>query len=311
MELVRGIHNLKAHHAGCVMTIGNFDGVHLGHQVVVKRTIEHARKMNLPATVMIFEPQPLELFKGAAAPARLNRLRDKYQHLKSLGVDRLVCVNFDREFASMAPEAFITELLINKLDVKLLIVGDDFRFGKARRGDFELLKSLGNSHFVVMNTDSFKVGRERISSTNIRSALADGDMTSASEMLGKHYSIGGKVIHGDKLGRTIGVPTSNIAIRRTVSPVSGVFIASVTFRERQVYGVCNIGIRPTVDGVRQQLEVHLFDFEQVIYGEYLDVVLRHKLREEQKFDSFEALKQQIQQDILLAKQWLTENELTA
>lgn len=311
MELVRGIHNLKAHHAGCVMTIGNFDGVHLGHQVVVKRTIEHARQMNLPATVMIFEPQPLELFKAEAAPARLNRLRDKYQHLKSLGVDRLVCVNFDKDFASMAPEAFISELLVEKLAVKLLIVGDDFRFGKARKGDFELLKSLGESHFTVMSTDSFKVGRERISSTNIRAALANGDLHSAEEMLGKPYSIGGKVIHGEKLGRTIGVPTANIALHRTVSPVRGVYIAKVNYRDEVVYGVCNIGIRPTVDGLRQQLEVHLFNFEHVIYGEYLDVVLCHKLREERKFDSFEALKQQIQQDILLAKQWLTENELTA
>lgn len=311
MELVRGIHNLKKHHAGCVMTIGNFDGVHLGHQVVVKRTIEHARQMNLPATVMIFEPQPLELFKGETAPARLNRLRDKYQYLKSLGVDRLVCVNFDRTFASMQPADFINELLIEKLAVKLLIVGDDFRFGKARKGDFQLLKALGQQHFVVMSTDSFKVGHERISSTNIRNALAGGDLSAAKEMLGKDYSIGGKVIHGEKLGRTIGVPTANIALHRTVSPVRGVFIAKVTYRGEQVYGVCNIGIRPTLDGLRQQLEVHLFDFEHVIYGEYLEVVLCHKLREEHKFASFEALKQQIQQDILLAKQWLTENELTA
>ncbi|GEA61654.1 bifunctional riboflavin kinase/FAD synthetase [Vibrio comitans] len=308
MHLIRGSHNIRSEHQGCVLTIGNFDGVHLGHQTVLKQVQQKAEVLGLPAVVMTFEPQPLELFLQSKAPARLTRLRDKYVQLSKLNLERLLCVNFSKRFAGLPPEQFIKELLVEKLGVKFLVVGDDFRFGRKRQGDFSMLQQAGKEYgFEVVSTESFCLNTERVSSTAIRQALANDELAQAKSMLGRHYSISGRVSHGRKLGRTIGFPTANIPLKRTVSPVSGVYVVKTSIDGRMVGGVANVGQRPTVNGVRQQLEVHFFDFSEDLYGRQLEVCLLHKLREEVKFPSFEALKTQIELDAEAARVWLLQH----
>ncbi|MBD1559406.1 bifunctional riboflavin kinase/FAD synthetase [Vibrio sp. S9_S30] len=306
MELIRGIHNIQPCHKGCVLTIGNFDGVHLGHQQVLKQVSRRAKNMGLPTMVMTFEPQPMEFFARDKAPARLTRLRDKIVQLEKLDIQRLLCVNFNAHFSSMSAEGFIRELLVNQLDVKFLVVGDDFCFGKGRKGNFDMLKNAGKAlGFEVVSTQSFKMDQLRVSSTAIREALATDDFAYAEKMLGRTYSINGRVSHGRKLGRTIGFPTANIPLKRCVSPVSGVYVVEVNGIDGSIYGgVANIGQRPTVDGIRQQLEVHLFDFNSNLYGKQLEVSLLHKLRDEIKFDSLDALTAQIELDAEAARVWL-------
>lgn len=306
MELIRGIHNIKSQHNGCVLTIGNFDGAHLGHQQVLNQVSEKAQLLGLPSVVMTFEPQPLELFAKQNAPARLTRLRDKFVQLGKLSIDRLLCVNFNHHFANLDAEVFIRDLLVAQLGVKFLVVGDDFCFGKNRQGNFAMLQQAGLKFgFEVVSTQSFCLQQFRVSSTAIRDALAGDDLKSAAQMLGRDYSISGRVSHGRKLGRTIGFPTANIPLKRCVSPVSGVYVVNAFgLGEQPIGGVANIGQRPTVNGVRQQLEVHLFDFHANLYGKQLEVALLHKLRDEKKFESFEALKQQIELDADAARVWL-------
>ncbi|MBL4261964.1 bifunctional riboflavin kinase/FAD synthetase [Vibrio fluvialis] len=306
MELIRGIHNIKPRHHGCVLTIGNFDGVHLGHQQVLDQVSERAKSLNLPSVVMTFEPQPMELFLKDKAPARLTRLRDKFVQLGKLDIDRLLCVNFNHHFANLDAQAFIRDLLVTRLGVKFLVVGDDFCFGQGRKGNFAMLEQAGREYgFEVVSTQSFCLQKLRVSSTAIREALAADELAVGADMLGRDYSISGRVSHGRKLGRTIGFPTANIPLKRCVSPVSGVYVVEAYgLGEQPVGGVANIGQRPTVNGVRQQLEVHLFDFHGNLYGKQLEVALLHKLRNEHKFESFEALKQQIELDAEAARVWL-------
>jgi len=297
MQLIRGIHNIQSQDHGCVLTIGNFDGVHLGHARVITALIEKAKALNCTPAVMIFEPQPQELFSPETAPARLTRLRDKYILLKKLGVERLICVNFHREFACKSAEDFIEQLLVKQLGIKHLIIGDDFRFGKSRMGDFSLLKQAGEKfNFAVSDTASFKLEDCRISSTQIRNALEQDLLADAEKMLGRAYSIVGRVFHGDKRGRQLGFPTANVLLKRRVSPISGVYVVEVKTVEHSFYGVANIGSRPTVSGIRQQLEVHIFNFNEDIYGQTIEVVMLKKLRDEIKFSSLDDLKKQISQD---------------
>lgn len=307
MELVRGIHNLRDRHKGCVLTIGKFDGVHLGHQAVLTSLLEKARQMQLPASVMVFEPQPEEVFTPQSAPPRLSRMRDKYYQLRQLGIDRLICVKFDKRFAGFSAEAFVEDLLVAKLGVRFLVVGDDFRFGKGRTGDFNMLQMEGKKcGFDVASTASFRLHDCRISSTAIRESLLQGDLALAHEMLGRPYSIAGKVVHGDKKGRTIGFPTANVLLNRLKSAVNGVFAVQVTLSEGTYQGVANIGSRPTVNGQRAQLEVHLFDFSGDLYGRFISVDILHKIRSEQRFDSFAQLKQQILLDAKRASAFFAE-----
>lgn len=312
MQFIRGIHNIRLQDHGCVLTIGNFDGVHLGHCRVINALVAKAKELKCPAAVMVFEPQPQELFSPANAPARLTRLRDKYNLLKKLGVDRLICINFNRQFASLSADEFIEKLLVARLGIKHLIIGDDFRFGKDRLGDFPLLTKASKAFdFGLSDTASHKLANCRISSTEIRKALEHDQLNKAAEMLGRQYSIVGRVVHGDKRGRQLGFPTANVLLKRRVSPVSGVYVVKViqiySGEEKQFFGVANIGSRPTVAGVRQQLEVHIFDFSGNLYGQAIEVVLLKKLRDEQRFDSLAALTQQITLDSALAKQYLQEH----
>ena len=302
LQLIRGLHNLRQQHQKCVLTIGKFDGVHLGHQAVIVNLVEKAKALGLASTVMIFEPQPEEVFAPDHAPARLSRFRDKYEQFKVLGIDRLVCVRFNPAFAGMSPESFIQDLLVEKLGVKFLVVGDDFRFRFQRRGNFEMLQEAGlHLGFNVVSTQSFKLANCRISSTEIREALANSDFELAKEMLGRDFTIAGRVNHGDKKGRTIGFPTANVLLKRCKSPVSGVFAVEVIIRKQRYKGVANIGNRPTVSGTRSQLEVHLFDFKQDLYGTFIEVAIKRKLRDEKKFDNFEELHQQIKRDAQAAR----------
>jgi riboflavin kinase/FMN adenylyltransferase len=253
---------------------------------------------------MLFEPQPLELFAGSAAPARLSRWREKYEALKGMQIDRMLCVRFTHRFAEQAASTFIEQLLVEKLGVHYLVVGDDFRFGKGREGDFHLLEEAGRRFgFEVISTQSFQLSRQRVSSTLVREALKAGRMAEVELMLGRPYAISGRVAHGDKLGRTIGFPTANLALKRQVVPVGGVFAVEVICSGKTFPGVANVGVRPTLSGTQARLEVHLFDFSGDLYGQQVKVLLRHKLREEQKFDSFTALKEQIERDALAARAW--------
>jgi len=305
MKLIRGIHNLSQAPYGCVLTIGNFDGVHRGHQALLQGLREEGRALGLPVMVMIFEPQPLELFAGEKSPARLTRLREKLRWLAGCGVDYVLCVRFDRRFAALTAQNFVSELLVNRLGVKFLAVGDDFRFGAGRQGDFLLLQKAGEEYgFAVASTRTFYESGERVSSTAVRQALAEDNLPLAEKLLGHPFSIFGRVVHGDELGRTIGFPTANVPLRRLVSPVKGVYAVEVAgLGDTLVPGVANIGTRPTVAGVRQQLEVHLLDVVMDLYGRHIDVILRKKLRNEQRFASLDELKAQIARDEVAAREF--------
>lgn len=302
MELIRGLHNIQSSHRGCVLTIGNFDGVHLGHQAVLAKVVAIARQRKLPACVMLFEPQPLELFAADAAPARLTRFREKYTALAKLGIDRLICVNFTTEFAAQQPEQFIQQLLLKQLGVEHLIVGDDFRFGNKRRGNFEMLALASEQHqFSLCSTSSLVLGEQRISSTLIRQALQQDNLMLAADMLGRPFSLTGRVRHGRKLGRDLGFPTANVFLYRRKLPVAGVYAIEAETAYGRFHGVANIGNRPTVQGKRQQLEAHLFDFKGDLYGSQIEVFLIKNLRPEQRFDGLAALQQQIAADVAAAK----------
>lgn len=305
MELIRGLHNLRPRHRGCVLTIGKFDGVHKGHQAVLANVQQQARQLGLPATVMVFEPQPEELFTPDKAPARLSTLAEKYRLLAAQHVDRLLCVRFNQAFASQQAQIFIEDLLVDRLGVRFLVVGDDFRFGQGRQGDFAMLTEAGQKHgFEVVSTRSFRVDDCRISSTAIRDALDKGDFAKAETMLGRPYSIRGRVVHGEKKGRTIGFPTANVLLKRFRTPLKGVFAVKVVYQDKVYHGVANVGSRPTLNGKQVQLEVHIFDFEHSVYGHTIEVFPCYKIRDEKKFASFEQLKAQIHNDAQVAQQVL-------
>ncbi|HEB60029.1 MAG TPA: bifunctional riboflavin kinase/FAD synthetase [Gammaproteobacteria bacterium] len=299
MELIRGLHNLRPRHRGCVATIGNFDGVHLGHQEVLGQLAERAGGLGLPTTLITFEPQPLEYFAPERAPARLTRLREKLQALWRFSVDRVLLLPFNRQLAEKTAAEFIQQILVDGLAVKYLVVGDDFRFGRGREGDFDTLVSAGAQHgFQVVNMHTYSVDGERVSSTRVREALNRGDMRAAERLLGRHYRMSGRVRHGDRLGRELGFPTANIWLHRQVTPLEGIFAVEVFGLEREpLAAVASIGNRPTVDGTRTILEVYIFDFDAEIYGHYLQVSFLHKLRDQLKFDSLEALREQIARDV--------------
>lgn len=306
MELIRGLHNIKPKHRGCVLTIGNFDGVHLGHQAVLSQLKQSAHQLGLPAVVMVFEPQPLELFNPAAAPARLSRFREKYHWLARLGLDRLLCVGFSRAFANQEPQQFIEQLLLQQLGVQHLIVGDDFCFGKNRAGNFALLQQAAKEHgFGLTSTASLKQGEVRVSSTLIRQALEQNELVQASQMLGRPFSLMGRVRHGEKVGRQLGFPTANVWLYRNKLPVRGVFAIEAVTAQGHFYGVANIGARPTLQGKQEQLEAHFFDFQGDLYGQQIEVLLRHKIRSERKFASLAELQQQIQLDAAAARHYFS------
>ena len=303
MELIRGEHNLRPKHRGCVATIGNFDGVHLGHQTVLGQVATKAAELNLPSQVIIFEPLPREFFMARRAPARLTRFREKVQALQRFSVDRLLCLHFNRTLAEMPAQRFIERILVQGLAIRYLVVGDDFRFGKNRQGNFSVLRASGRQHgFTVAHMHTFEVDAERVSSTRIRTALQNGQLSVAEKLLGRPYRMSGRVVHGDKLGKKIGFPTANIQLGRRVSPIKGVFAVEVFgLNAEPMYAVANVGNRPTVRGQEYRLEAHILDFERDIYGQQVHADFLHKIRDEVKFDSIDALKRQIEADASAAR----------
>lgn len=305
---IRGLHNLRPWHRGCVATIGSFDGVHLGHQAILRQLIDASLQHGLPSVVIVFEPQPHEYFSGDKAPARLMRLREKVQALLAAGVGRVLCLQFNQELRHLSAEAFIEKILIEGLGIKHLVVGDDFRFGCDRRGDFALLQEVGTERgFSVTDTITLELDGRRVSSTRIRSLLEAGNFVEAERLLGKPYSINGRIAYGQQLGRKLGVPTANVHLRRYRSPLHGVFTVTVKFADGSKYqGVANVGVRPTVNGDKKPLlEVHMFDFSRKVYGAMIDVTFHTKLRDEKKFNSLDELQAQLQLDIASAKDFFS------
>jgi riboflavin kinase/FMN adenylyltransferase len=300
MEFIRGWHNLRPRHRGCVATIGNFDGVHLGHQAVIGQLAEKGEELDLPTLVILFEPQPQEFFQPDNAIPRLTRLREKLQALRRFSVDRVLCLRFTSDFSAMEPDEFVRRLLVDKLGIRYLVVGDDFRFGHKRRGDFDMLVAAGRQYgFLVVNMHTVTIDGERVSSTRIRSALADGDLATAEKLLGRPYRMCGRVAHGDKFGRTLGFPTANIHLHRQATPIKGIFAVEVFgLKTEPLAGAADIGTRPTVGGTRTLLEVFLLDFDEEIYGEYVHVNFLHKFRDEKKFDSLDELRRWIEKDVM-------------
>lgn len=310
MHLIRGLAHLEPMQNGCVLTIGNFDGLHRGHRAVIDKLVAKGKDLNLPVVVIVFEPQPLEYFLQDNAPSRLMRLREKVLQFAKLPVDDLLILRFNRHFADYDAHAFIREVLVDALKVKYLVIGDDFHFGKARRGNFALLKEQGLQFgFEVEDTNSHQQQGLRVSSTLIRDALGEGKLKLAKQMLGRDYSVCGRVAHGDKRGRTLGFPTANIEMFRKNTPVNGVFAVTMTGIDgREIAGIANVGTRPTFDGgSKVVLETHLFDFDQEIYGCYVEVHFKYKIRNEMRFESLEGLKTQIKSDIIIARRFFENN----
>ncbi|WP_418648540.1 bifunctional riboflavin kinase/FAD synthetase [Thauera butanivorans] len=308
MRVFRGI----PEHAdtATVLTIGNFDGVHLGHQALLKLLTDKARSLGLPAVVLTFEPHPREYFSPADAPARLASLREKLLLLDAAGVDRTYICRFDARLAAQPAQAFIDDTLVRGLAVRHLFIGDDFRFGTRRQGDFAMLQAAGAQHgFAVESMPTLAAAGERVSSSAVRDALAADDLAHAARLLGRPYSIAGRVGHGDKLGRQIGFPTANIQMKHRRPALTGVYAVSVEgLADGPVAGVANVGVRPTATSSgRARLEVHLFDWTRECYGAHIRVHFLHKLRAERKFESFDALRAQIALDADSARQWLADN----
>jgi riboflavin kinase/FMN adenylyltransferase len=310
MRLISGLRAIDALASGSVVTIGNFDGVHLGHQRVIEKLAEQGRARNLPVVVILFEPQPLEFFFPEQAPARLTRLREKVCQLARLPVDFVQLLRFDRALADLPPEVFIQRILVDQLRVRLLVVGDDFRFGKARSGDFATLQAAGDRNgFEVCDTASVLLDGERVSSTLVRHLLVSGELPAVEKLLGRPYSICGRIRPGDQRGRTIGFPTANIEMARKNAPLLGVFAVTMMGLEcAPVPGVANVGIRPTVQGIRKLLlETHLFGFDGDLYGRCVEVRFHRKLRDERKFADLAELQTQIERDAATARDYFRTN----
>lgn len=303
MEIVRDILNLKPHHRGSVVTIGNFDGVHRGHQALLQKIRQKSDALGVPSMLVCFEPQPKEYFDEYNAPARLTRFREKVRLLSRYGVDIVFCMKFNEKTRNMQPETF-TELLGEKIGVKALFVGDDFHFGQDRSGNFDTLLTAGQQYgFEVSNLRTMMLGEDRVSSTRIRECLAAGEFQEAEAMLGHAYSIMGKVVYGRQLGRTLDAPTANIQLHRYRAPISGVYAVELDGLGQRLQGVANVGVRPTLNEavVKPALEVHLFDFSQNIYGRNVEAIFRHKIRDEVKFEGLDALKLAIAKDVEAAR----------
>lgn len=290
------------------LTIGNFDGVHLGHQAMLARLKDTAKRLKLPACVMTFEPHPQEFFTPDQAPARLTSLREKLRFLIEAGIDCIYICRFNFDFAKIAPELFVTQTLHRQLAVRWLLVGDDFRFGARRAGDFAMLQALSfENNFTAEAMPSVIMDGERISSTAIRQVLAAGDLKTAQNLLGRPYCISGRVVGGDKLGKQLGFPTANIQLKHNRPPLSGIFAVSVcgalpSAPTMALPAVASLGVRPTVhDNGKPVLEVHLFDFDRTIYGQRLQIDFLHKLRDEEKFADLDTLTRQIEKDVAQAK----------
>lgn len=307
MELVRGLHNLRTEHRGCAVTIGNFDGVHLGHRATLERLRWHARQIGMPATVVTFEPAPREFMSPPTrAPARLTRLREKLALLERERIDRCVVLRFNSRLQRLRAQQFIEDLLKQRLDARRIVVGHDFRFGYRGEADVEMLRAAAAGHaFEVDVVEPVMLDGERVSSTSVREALAAGNLARATRLLGRRYSMQGRVMAGNRLGHKLGYPTANFRLHRRVAPLGGIFAVRVHgVYERPMPAVASLGTRPTVNGTERLLEAHIFDFDGDLYRRYLEVEFVEKLREERKFESLEAMVMQMHEDARKAREVL-------
>ncbi|MGQ7847855.1 bifunctional riboflavin kinase/FAD synthetase [Granulosicoccus sp. 3-233] len=307
MQLIRGLGNWPDA-IDTAITIGNFDGAHLGHQAMFDEVVRTARERQLASTVISFDPLPHEYFVAQAAPARLQGLRDRYNSIKAAGIERLLLLDFDHEFAAQSADDFVNEVLIDTLHARHLVIGDDFRFGHRRLGNFELLEAASKTHeFTLQQSPTCISGNQRVSSTLIRDHLRNGALSEAATLLGRPYRISGRVVHGDKVGRQLGFPTANVALGRHRPALRGVFAAWAHDEDtgRRHAAVANLGERPTVGGHKLLLEVHLLDAEEQLYGHHLAIDFLEALRHEQRFASLDELKAQIARDADAARELMS------
>lgn len=297
MELIRGQHNLRERHRGCVLTIGNFDGVHLGHQALIAQARARALALGLPLAVLSFEPTPREFFSPESVAGRVATFRSRVALLGAQGVDRLILQRFDRRFAACEPAAFVEELLVRRLGIRALVIGDDFRFGARRGGDIHLLRALGERHgYSVESLDTVALDGCRCSSTALREALKEADLARAAALLGRPYTLRGRVRRGLQLGRQLDMPTTNINLHRRLALRQGIYAVRARVAGRDWTGVASLGIRPTLGLTRCLLETHLFGQPGDLYGQTMDVEFCRYLRPELKFDSLDALRVQMHRD---------------
>ncbi|MDC0183327.1 bifunctional riboflavin kinase/FAD synthetase [Nitrosomonadales bacterium] len=296
MRIYRHIPELNSH-APCVLTVGNYDGIHLGHQKLINELIIQSKKYQIDSAIMIFEPHPREFFTPNDAPYRVTSLREKIEFFKLKKINRIYVIKFNDKFANMPGLDFIKKLK-KQIFVKVLLIGEDFRFGKNREFG---LKDLLKSDIEVSIVKDVEKNNKRVSSSELRKALSGGNLSLAKDLLGRHYSISGKVIYGEQRGRLIGFPTANIHMFHNRPPIKGVFAVKLN----ENFGVANLGTRPTIKGISKlQLEVHILNFSKDIYGHHVHIIFLKKIRDEVKFESIEALKTQIKKDIISAENFL-------
>ncbi|MDE2306509.1 MAG: bifunctional riboflavin kinase/FAD synthetase [Gammaproteobacteria bacterium] len=307
MEIVRGLKIPEAQQRGCVLTVGNYDGVHLGHQQMLKSLRQHAGRLGLPATVLVFEPSSKEFIDPEGAPPRLTRWREKCLALAACGVDRLVTLRFDERIRAMDPRAFVDELIVGALGTRHMVIGDDFRYGCRAAGNIETLVEAGRERgFTVEQMPPYVLDAVRVSSTAVRQRLERGDFAGAERLLGRPYRMQGRVVHGQALGRGLGFPTANLRLGRRKTAVEGVLAVRARGSDGvSRAGVASLGTRPTVGGIEPLLEVHLFDFEGDLYGRTLEVEFVAKLRDERKFASLDSMVEQMRRDAAEARRLLT------
>lgn len=311
MTLMRDLDPSRLANQQSVVTIGSFDGVHLGHQSILQQVIDRAESLNCRSVIMTFEPQPQEYFSAQTAPPRLMRLREKIEALLDFGVDLVVCMRFNEQLRCLTAEQFVSKILVEGVKTKHLIVGDDFRFGCDRKGDFKMLEAMGREQgFSVQDTQTVQVQSQRVSSTLVRELLQCSDFKSVADLLGRSFTISGKVTYGQQLGRKLGFPTANINLNRFRAPLAGVYAVWVEIEgmSERFKGAANVGVRPTIgDKVKPILEVHLLDFDQQLYGQRITVEFVHKIRDEQQFTSLDNLADSIGEDVKKIKQWFLNN----
>lgn len=313
MKVIRGIPPV-ANWTPCALTIGNFDGVHRGHQALLKKLVQTAKEKNIQSCVMTFEPHPIEYFAPEKAPARILNLRDKLEALAEVGIDQVLVIHFNQLFANLSPDDFVKKILVDSLKVQSILIGDDFHYGSKRAGNFSNLVEAGLKYgFSVENMATFEENQVRISSSAIRSALSQGDLRLARQLLGRPYMLSGHVLHGQKLGRTLGFPTLNVSLANKLQlrkpAAEGIFIAQVHgLSDNPLPAVASLGQRPTVDDSgRYLLEVHVFNFNQSVYGKLVRIELIEKIRDEEKYNDLETLQNAINQDAALAKNYFEIN----
>ncbi len=307
MELVRGLHNISQRHRGCVLTVGNYDGVHLGHQQMIGVLKARAAELRSAATVLVFEPSSKEFIDPDGAPPRLTRWREKFLALAAQGVERLVTLRFDERMRAMTPRSFVDELIVERLGTRHMVVGDDFRYGSNAGGTIESLRAAGHEHgFGVEQIAPFCFDGVRVSSTAVRERLELADYPGAARLLGRPYRMIGRVVRGRRLGRALGFPTANLRLMRRKPPVWGISAVWVHgIDSRPLPGVASLGTRPTVNGVEPLLEAHVFDFSGDLYGRAIEVEFVAKLRDEVKFESLDAMMVQMKIDGARARDLLS------